>query len=369
MKTVLKVVTVGSIIFIFLFLSVILFVSAKGKQILAEKLSEAFAAKVEIGTLNVIFPLGLHVSDFYVERYGFVKDIDMGFGVFYLFRKDLNFSNLVLNQPQLIIHRTKANTFGIGELSKDDRVEESPAVPAAPVPGGGPGPEQKSLPPQDKRVHPKDMPHFHVDKFVVRNGVINFFDYSKEGDFSRLTVKDVDIRLKDVSYPFRSGKTRFDVKAAILGEDPVRQSSAGSLSGRGWADFVKKDMKGELKIADLNAAAFLIQMGIPLSEELKNFMGDVFVEAESQNNAMTVKGKLQVKDMAFHLSKGGDEKNPTLESMFLEGLQSLAKKVQIEFQFKTRMDDFKVESVSFTGNIFGENEIDPQNLDFAMVAD
>ncbi len=353
MKAIIKIAVNGIVIITFLFVAAVFFVNAKGKQILAKKLSEAFQAEVEIGMLNVIFPLGLHIRDFRVKGYGFVKDIDMGSGVFYLFRKDLNFSYIVLNQPQLTVHRTKTNTFGVGEPPKEEKPQEDQAAPAQAVPDEQ-DVGQKPLPPPDQRVSSRDIPHFNVDRFVVKNGVVNFFDYSKEEGISHLTVKNVDIKLRDMSYPFRSGKTHFDLKAAVLGDDPAKQSSAGSLSGRGWADFMKKDMKGELKVADLNAAAFLIQLGIPLSEELKNFMGDLSLDLESQNNAMTVKGKLQVKDFAFNLSKGGDEKNQSLESMLLEGLQSLAKEVQIEFQFKTKMDDFKVESVSFTGNIFGK---------------
>jgi len=65
----------------------------------------------------------------------------------------------------------------------------------------------------------------------------------------------------------------------------------------------------------------------------------------SDKNDLTVKGKM---NLAFGQEKPKED-SKTLEDFFVKTLQSSGTRIDIKFNFKTRMDDFQIGKVSLSG--------------------
>lgn len=345
----LKIVAGFIVVLTVLFIGAFVFFQTKGKQIVIDKLSAAFGRRVDIDSIQVRYPLGLSIKNFNVDGYGFVKEVSIGLGVLHLLGNDLKFSSVVFYEPQIVLHRLKDKTVIIGDLppvTSDAQTSESPAEPEAP---GQPAESAQPVvpaPPAPQSAKNKKAPPFSMDKLVIKNGAVSFFDHSSAEEFQVL-VSDIDLDVRHLSFNMKPARTKFNLNAKIV--MPKTQTPTGEIISRGWLNLAKKDMKGELKIENLDGRIFSSFYGNAVKTDFKNIIADLFVEAESKDNDMTVKGRLQVKDFAFD-SKQKD--SHSLEDIILGGLQSMAKGLTLEFSFKTKMDNFKMESISFSGNIF-----------------
>ena len=185
---------------------------------------------------------------------------------------------------------------------------------------------------------------------MIKGGLVNFLDHTLENPM-RITMKDINLRASNVNFSAKDrGRTKFQFSAHMV--EPEVQSSAGNIAVEGWANFIKKDMKGGIKITDLDAGLFSPYYDNSAEKKFRKFIADLSADLESHSNDMTVKGKLEIKDLSFQSKTGEEKKSASIESLIFQGLQSVAKQIAVEFRFKTKMDTFKMESISFSGNIF-----------------
>ena len=351
MKTLLKFAAIVFIIFTALFIFACFFISTNGKKIVTERLSAALQKPVSLGDVSVSYPLGLKISGLNIEGYGYVKEVLIGFGVYHFLNKNLTFSSLVLIEPQLVVHRSRDSKIILGHY--EEAVPPVVGEVSGAVTGEAAGPlPVPVLPVQNEAAKKPAAPvAFAADRLMIKGGAVNFFDHSTgEGPF-QVIINGIDLRAQKVSFSAQKpARTKFELSANIA--EPDLKSSGGTIESSGWMNFAKKDMKSDLKITGLDARLFSPYYSKSAGKDFKKFVADLSADLESKDNEMTVKGKLEVKDMAFEAKTGEDAKSASIESLIFQGLQSVAKEIAIEFHFKTKMDSFKLESISFSGNIF-----------------
>ncbi len=351
-KFFLKIIASFIVVLTILFIGAFVFFQTKGKQIVIDKLSEAFERRVDIGSVRVLYPLGISIKNLIVDGYGSVKEVSIGLGVLHLLDNDLKFSSVIFHEPQIVLHRLKDKTIIIGDVPPEVPVTLAPEIPAAPeVPDQKTEPSQPAIPApaEPQKAESKKTLPLSIDKLVIKNGTVSFFDHSAAEEFQVL-VRDIDLDVRHLSLVAQSTKTQFDLNAKVV--IPKTQTPAGEIISRGWLNLARKDMKGEFQIKDLDGRAFTPFYGSIIKSDFTNLLADLTMDLESKNNDMTVKGKLQVKDFSIDLKKENDSGSFSTEELILGSLQSMAKGMAIEFNFKTKMDSFKMDSVSFSGNIF-----------------
>ena len=124
-------------------------------------------------------------------------------------------------------------------------------------------------------------------------------------------------------------ETKFDLTAAITnGQLPF---SGSKVQAQGFINVYKKDMNVNINVIEPD--------------------GKVSCAANlySLNNDMTVQGKVQIKNLT---DKPETETNPaSFKDVFFAALQSSGLEITSAFNFKTKMDDFQVGAISFSGQI------------------
>src|SRR4030042_2515940 len=93
----------------------------------------------------------------------------------------------------------------------------------------------------------KQPPPLAFKHLAVKDGKINFRDYSVGGDGIKITVKELDLDLTNLYLYPHSANSDFTLKAKI----PWQAGEAeGKIEAEGWLNLFKGNMQAPLKLAD-----------------------------------------------------------------------------------------------------------------------
>jgi len=319
-----------------------IFLRINGKAIITEKLSAALNRKVTMTDMRLSFPLTLRIKDFQIQDCLSTREARISISPFAILNNNVRFSTFHLVEPVILLQKTKDNRFVFGEIqSEPSAPSDSSATSAAPVGTDIPAIIKKA---EQKRGDLK----FLVGKLIITNGQIKFVDYSVENEPFHFTVNDINLKASKICYPAEKMDTKFDFSAVVanLAEDLPK----GKMESSGWVDFNKKNMSAKVHIENLDGSLFR-----PFYKDfLTNVRGvtvNLFSDLVSKNNDMIVKGKLAIKSRPMPKDSSGDSGSFSVEDFILKGLQESGAEIVTNFQFKTKMDSFKIESIPFSGSV------------------
>jgi len=198
-----------------------IFIQVQGKDLIEEKLTLILDRDVVIDDVRFVFPLGLRIDNLDVPGILHAKEARVQIGFPVILGRDFVISNLVLNEPAIVFHRTKDSKIRMGEILEDT------------------APKQNFLPKKAKPVQGVKKSRSRplgliIDHLEVNNGQVDFSDQSLGKD---LNIKFVDINLKShaFSYPLKSVKTKYFLSAMILNDSAP--FSGSRIESDGWVNF------------------------------------------------------------------------------------------------------------------------------------
>jgi len=348
MKKLSKLLITAALIFVVVFLALSIFVYSQGKRVVSTKLQAVFSQPVEIGDIRLTLPLTLRIKDLHIGGTLKIKEVSLGLGFINLFNKEINLSRVTLWEPEYVIHR--------------------PSEPPAPA-ALEPMPQSRTDSPQNVR-NPKDTasdkaprPHLFINALIVKSGRVQFVEHVINDVDKAVTFQNVNLKAANVAFPLISTKTIFDFRATLGGDETLPTESL--ISGQGWVDVVKRDMESKIAIKDLDSKVLITIFG---GEDafLKNAIVDLTADLDSKNNDMQVNCEVKVNKLAFNSSKA-DSDSASFEDILLQGLQKAGQGIAIDFRFKTKMDEFKIESIAFSGSVYdGNGEGEAENFQEAV---
>ncbi len=177
-----------------------------------------------------------------------------------------------------------------------------------------------------------------IQQWTVKNGR---FQYAREfngSDFS-FQLEEISLEAGNLVLPLEPMRMPFHFWGRLVKEgNPL---SGSKVDGSGWADFVTKDMEGRLQIVGVDGRAALT------------------ADVAAHNNDMTVQGDLKVSGLPLgggSLGAGKDSAGTSAVGNLISGvLSSMGVEIGAKFSFKTKMDDFQVSNISFSGQVAAED--------------
>jgi len=344
MKKIPKILITAALIFTVGFLAVSLFVYSQGKRVVTTKLQAVFSQPVEIGDIRLTLPLTLRIKDLHIGGTLKIKEVILGLGFINLFNKEINLSQVILWEPEYVIHRPS---------------EPPAAASPEPMPQPQQGSQQDVPSPKDTASTKAPQPHLFINALIVKNGRVQLVEHVISDVDKAVAFQNVNLKAANVAFPLISTKTIFDFRATLGGDETFPTESL--ITGQGWVDVVKRDMESKIAIKDLDSKVLITIFG---GEDtfLKNAIVDLTADLDSENNDMQVNCEVKVNELAFNSSKA-DSDSASFEDILLQGLQKAGQGIAINFRFKTKMDEFKIESIAFSGSVFegmGETEDSPE---------
>ncbi len=169
-----------------------------------------------------------------------------------------------------------------------------------------------------------------IQQLIVKNGRFHYAQELNGGDFF-FQLEEIYLEAENLALPLEPMRTPFHFWGRFVKEgNPL---SGSKVEGSGWADFFAKDMEGKLQIVGVDGRASLT------------------ADVAAQNNDMTVKGDLKVSGLSLGAGKDSVAGTSTVGNLISGVLSSMGVEIGAKFSFKTKMDDFQINDISFSGNV------------------
>jgi hypothetical protein len=180
-----------------------------------------------------------------------------------------------------------------------------------------------------------------LKRVIIKNGRINFIDYSVGENGIKLTVKDIDFNLTNLYLLPRSVITNFELKGKI----PWQEGQAeGKIEAEGWMNLFKKDIQATLKIQDIDGIYLYpyysnwVDLEKARIEKAKmNFSSEI----QGLNNNVTAQCHLELTDIVRRPRPPEEtqEKAEKITDAVLGIFKALNQgKIVLDFTIRTKMD-------------------------------
>jgi len=166
-----------------------------------------------------------------------------------------------------------------------------------------------------------------ISKLQIRKGSVEYF---KSLDYKfAFSLENVFLTAEDIIFPLKPVHTNFHL-TGILDKDKFPLSGS-RVEGAGWIDLIQKDMSSRFKVLEKDDRAGLT------------------ANIVSKNNQMRVEGDIQVRNLSF--TPETETQEESVQNMIFGALSSMGVAIGAKYSFETKMDDFKISNISFSGNV------------------
>ena len=286
------------------------FLQTQGKDLLVQALERQLQTKITFTSFQIFYPLTIKISEVKMDGYGTARELKVSPSLLRLLSKQVYFSRVEIIDPVFIIRR-----------DQDSPTSWIPIVHAGPVVEKRTG--SSSL--EDKKASTV----FSAQRIIMRNGHLTIFESAGNEARFFAELKGVQADIKHFSFPFvRPSKTEFSFQGKLSGFE-------GRFSGEevkvfGWADFYQKDLLAKLQLRGMDQ-----ELGLE-------------ADLRSVKNDMTVKGKM---NLAFQAKTSARKTTTNFSDLFAQAMQSSGMNIDLDFQFRTKMDDFQMSQIAISGSI------------------
>jgi len=331
-----RILFVGSILFILVFIGLHILVNIKGKDFLIEKLKNTFNREISIGSLNTSFPASVHIRDIEAKDLFKIKEVVAGGGLFDLFRMSFKLSVLKLIHP--VVSMEKGLITSTAE---------------SPIPNNIPNTIDSSAKIDNPPIAPNTNPtvikqlklfltRFYIRHLIIDDGTFNFMDRDVDKNGLLIKIEHLNIKVDNLNFTTLGSRiTSFELKGKV----PWREGSEeGKIETDGWINLFKKDMRATLKVNDIDGVYLYpyysqwVDLEKARIEKAKlNFTSNI----SGLNNNLTAECHLELTDIVRRPRTPEEEpdKAEKIATAVLNIFRALNQgKIALDFIIKTKMD-------------------------------
>ena len=92
-----------------------------------------------------------------------------------------------------------------------------------------------------------------VDLFRILKGSVDFEDMKPEGTPAEIRLREMDLELKNLQYPFVSSRSPIQLRGKIKGKGREKE---GNIDTKGWLDLKNMDIETSFKIQEVDIKIF-----------------------------------------------------------------------------------------------------------------
>jgi len=170
-----------------------------------------------------------------------------------------------------------------------------------------------------------------IDRFRIQKGSVDFEDGKMGGPPAQIRLRELDLEVKDIQYPFASAHSSLELKGKIKGR--MRE---GSVYTKGWVDLKNMDMETSLKVREIEIKIFEPYYRKRFSADIEAGHIDMEAKIDIKKRMIDAPGQLALVDL--HIKEGG-----TILWIPAKIIASLLKdkgnRIQIQFHVKGNIDD------------------------------
>jgi len=184
---------------------------------------------------------------------------------------------------------------------------------------------------EDQKGEEREPVHMKIDKFRIRKGSVDFEDRKMGEPPAQIQLRELDLELKNIQYPFISSHSPVELKGKIIG-----RNKDGNIYSKGWLDLKTIDMETSFQVGGIEVKVFEPYYRKRVSAEIDS--GSINMESKIalKNRIIEAPGHLELVDL--HLKEGG-----TVfwipAKMLISFLKNNENRISVKFQVQGNLDD------------------------------
>jgi hypothetical protein len=190
--------------------------------------------------------------------------------------------------------------------------------------------EDKEISDEKERKEKESIP-IKINRFRIRNGSVDFEDRKMGEPPAQIQLRELDLELKNIQYPFISSHSFIELKGKMKG-----RKREGNIYTKGWIDLKNMDMETFFKVQEIDIKILEPYYRKRVSAEIE--AGHINMEAKIgvKKRMIDAPGQLELVDL--QMKEGG-----TLlwipAKILVSFLKKKGNRIQIQFHVKGNMDD------------------------------
>jgi len=233
--------------------------------------------------------------------------------LFSFLRGTLSIRKWIISRPSFFFYRSREGLF-VG-------------------PWATPGKEEKGEGISDEREKKrKDSVLVKVDLFRILKGSFDFEDMKPGGSPAEIRLREVDLELKDLQYPFVSSRSPIKLKGKIKGE-----KQDGSFDTKGWLDLKNMDMETSFKIQEVDIKIFEPYYRKRVSAEIETGHVNMDAKIAVKKRMLDAPGQLELADL--RIKEGGGTVLWVPAKYLISILKDKGNRIKVQFHVKGNMND------------------------------
>jgi hypothetical protein len=171
-----------------------------------------------------------------------------------------------------------------------------------------------------------------IDLFRIRKGSVDFEDMKPEGAPAEIRLRELDLELKNVQYPFISSRSSIELKGKIKG-----RKREGNIDTKGWIDLKNMDMETSFKVQEIDIKIFEPYYRKRFSAEIESGYINMESKIAVEKKMIDAPGQLELVDL--HIKEGGGTVLWIPAKTLVSLLRDKGNRIKVKFHVKGNMDD------------------------------
>jgi hypothetical protein len=313
--------TVIAFIILMIFFSIAyVFMALEGKAIITKQLQELTHKKVRIGYYNLTLPLNLEIKNLNIEDVAKVEEVFLSPSLLYLLTGRIALNNVRITRPEITFERNAPQAV-------EAAAKTSGQVPATSA--------------RSAKLNKKSAFDLIFKHLSIKDGKIYFTDHTAGTEGIKITVKDINLSLSNVSTLPVSTISYFRLQGRIPWQKGEKE---GKIVADGWINLFKRDIQAVLKVNDIDGIYLYpyysqwVDLEKARIESAKlNFSSNI----QGLNNNLTAECHLELSDIVRkpRPPEEGKNKAEKVADIVLGMLKAMDQgKIELNFTLRTKMD-------------------------------
>ncbi len=294
-----------------------------GGRFIRTRLQQAMGPGLTVGAITV-YPTHLSVKGIQYEdptlkkRMFQVDEIRIYPSVFSALRGAVQIQKCALIKPSFFLYRSRDGSFigpfPTGEREKDGIDEKR---------------QEHSAKGDQREARPAA---FKIDRLQIQKGSLDLEDHKTEGSTAYLHLKDMDLEMKALQYPFPSVHSPVEFKGKFKGV-----TKEGSLTSNGWIDLQTTDMEMTLKTRDIEVKTFEPYYQKRVTAEISSGHVDLDAKIAIRKRLIDAPGEMELVDLRVKEGSGSVFYLPA--KSLIRILRDRGNRIKVRFRVKGNLDD------------------------------
>ncbi len=254
---------------------------------------------------------GLHTK----KKYLWIEEIKIYPAIISLFVGPLRIRDFTIREPSLSFYRTKEGAF-VGPWAVPEKKE-------------------KREPSGDQEQKEREQVFLKIDRLRIQKGSIDFEDWKPGEPPAQLKLRDIDLEIKEIQYPFHSTRSPVELKGRLEG----KTKKGGEILAKGWINLKTTDMEISLNVREIEVRVFEPYYRKKVSAEINSGYMAMGAKITLKEKIVDAPGKLELTDL--HIKEGEGTVFWIPAKTLISRLKEKGDRIQASFHMKGNIEDPK----------------------------